>query len=302
LFQGWLVVKEGWERAHDGAQPGMAVPHRLSGFAGGDVEALVVEREGRIVLRGGGDERVEEGVVEIGGQLLELFGDTNGGDEGAVRSGVGKRRRSEGEIGLGVIESSVDQAFSGFWRDREMGGGFPVAEVIAEGRLPLQLCDAGIQAREIGAASALSDEPSAGLERAVDADEQSVVVVDPVESGGAEDPISNGFEIQLSHIGAEDLHAIAEPRREKVASAIDHIFGKIAGEDGAFRETLGEFSGEAAGAAAGVENGFVAAQLDAVENLEAPAELWIGDGVVGGGVPLFALVGEHGSMMRESPR
>src|SRR5262249_1091429 len=149
------------------------------------------------------------------------------------------------------------------------------------------------------AAAALSDEPAAGFERAENAGEKRVVVVNPMKGGGGEDTVGDSVELEVSHVSGKDLDAIAELRRQKISGGVDHILGEATGQDFAWREALGEFCGEAAGAAAGVENGFVAAQLDAFEDLESPAKLRIGNGVVSGGVPLFALVGEHGSMMRE---
>jgi len=178
-----------------------------------------------------------------------------------------------------------------------VGGGLPVAEVVAKRRLILKLRHAGVEPGQIRATAALCDEPATRLERAKEAGEKCVMIVNPVKRRGAEDAVGDGFQVEGGHVGGEDLDAIAELRSEEVASAADHVFGKIAGEDCALRQALSEFCREAAGAAAGVEHGFVAAKLDAVENFESPTELRIRDGMVGGGVPLFALVGEHVSMM-----
>ena len=271
------------------------------GFAGGDVEALVVEGEGRVVVGGGGDERVEEGFVQIGGKLLQLLGDANGGNKGAVGIGVGESGWCEGDVRFGVVEAGVEESFGSFRRDREMGRGFPVAEIIAEGRLLLKLGDAGIEPSQIRAAAALGDEPATGLECAEEASEKGFVIVNPVKRGGAEDTVGHGFEIEGSHIGGEDLYTFAKLRSEKVASAADHVFGEVAGKNGALRKALGKLGGESPSAAAGVEHGFITAKLDAFEDFESPTELRIGDGVIRGSVPLFALAGwvvdGHRSMM-----
>src|SRR5262249_40517671 len=129
--------------------------------------------------------------------------------------------------------------------------------------------------------------------------EERFVIVHPVKGSGAEDAVGNRAQVERGHIGLKDLYAIAEARREKFTSAANHVFRQVAGQNAAAGEALGQLGGQPAGAAAGVENGFLALQLDAVEDFEAPTELRVRDGVVGGGVPLLPLVGEHSSMMPE---
>src|SRR5262249_28101383 len=168
----------------------------------------------------------------------------------------------------------------------------PVHEKWSERTAALQFSDASIQAREIGTATALRQEPATRLECPEEAGEQAIVVVNPMEGGRAENPIGHGVQRERRHIGLKYLYARVELRFEIGTRSANHIFGKIAGENAAARQAFGELCRKSAGSAAGVENGFIALELHSFENLESPAELRIRNGVVGSGIPFFAIC-EH---------
>jgi hypothetical protein len=69
--------------------------------------------------------------------------------------------------------------------------------------------------------------------------------------------------------------------------------GAVEGDDAALWEELQQLGGEATGAAAGVEDGLVAAEVEAGEDFGAPADVRLGNAMIDGGVP-FDTVGTPG--------
>ena len=67
---------------------------------------------------------------------------------------------------------------------------------------------------------------------------------------------------------------------------MEHVLTEVNGEDAPTRNQGRKFDGETAGAAAGIENGLVAASVDALENTTAPTVLRVGESVITGGIPL----------------
>ena len=97
-------------------------------------------------------------------------------------------------------------------------------------------------------------------------------------------------DLELGEVGHQVVGAVAEG----LTGLLDHRLGGVDAEHPALREALEQLRRDASGAAAGVHHELVAGELEAVEHLEAPLVLRVGDAVVGLGVPL-AGPGVHGA-------
>jgi hypothetical protein len=140
-----------------------------------------------------------------------------------------------------------------------------------------RLCDVGHVAR----AAALGDELAARLQRGVEAGEQPLVVVDPVEGGGAQDRVDGLVELEVQQVDGERLDAVAEAP----PGLVDHRLRAVDRHHVAVRHPLQQQGGHPPGAAAGVEDPLVAAQVEPLQDVAAPRLLGRGDPVVRGGVP-----------------
>ena len=81
----------------------------------------------------------------------------------------------------------------------------------------------------------------------------------------------------------------------------DHVRRAVDGVDAAARESFEEVEGDGAGAAAGVEDGLVAAEAEVVDDGLRPAAHGRADALVDFGVPVGVLrFGAHGTRSDES--
>ncbi len=117
---------------------------------------------------------------------------------------------------------------------------------------------------DVALSPTLGDEPPAGRERSAQAREQPVVVGDPVEGGGREDRVDGLAELQLEQVADTQVSVRPEP----LAGGVDHR-GRLVDRDHApAREPLDQRLRDAPGAAAGVEHGLIAPQLEPFEHAE----------------------------------
>jgi hypothetical protein len=95
---------------------------------------------------------------------------------------------------------------------------------------------------------------------------QARVVAQPVERRRREDRVDvTTAEVELLEVLVDQLDAVAQAH----ARRREHLGGPVDADHPAVRQALDQRLGDAARAAAGVEHGLVAAQLQAVEHLAA---------------------------------
>ena len=112
--------------------------------------------------------------------------------------------------------------------------------------------------------------------------EQPLVVGDPVERGRGEDRVDGLAQVELEEVGAADVHV----RRQQRARLLHHRGRAVDRDHAAGGEPLVQQAGDAAGAAARVEHGLVAAEDEAVEHVGAHRGHRRRQALVGGGVPV----------------
>jgi len=112
------------------------------------------------------------------------------------------------------------------------------------------------------------------------------VIQNPVERGRADDAIEAVVKWECSQIGSDEGDAGTEIG-EVLAGVLYHVAGKVKADDSATRHAFGENSGKSSTATAGVENEFIAAQVELAENFLPPMKLRFGVAVIGHSIPLF---------------
>ena len=101
--------------------------------------------------------------------------------------------------------------------------------------------------------------------------EQRVVVGDPVERRGRQDRVDRPVDRQRrAEVGDDVLDPVAEAG-EPLARGLDHRRRPVERDDPAARQALGEQLGDAAAAAAGVEDPLVAVERQAIEHDRRPS-------------------------------
>ncbi len=143
---------------------------------------------------------------------------------------------------------------------------------------------AGLPAQDVDVAlsAALGDHASALAQRCSQASEQPLVVGDPVERGRREDRVDGLRQLELEQVGDADIHV----RTESLAGG-GHHRGRLVDRDHApARQPLDQRLGYTPRAAAGVEHGLIAAQLQALEHRQPKRLHRPGDTVVTAPVPL----------------
>ena len=106
---------------------------------------------------------------------------------------------------------------------------------------------------------------------------------------------------QLEQVGDDQRHPVVA--RELLTGDLDHLGGAVHADHAPIRESFQELLGDAAGAAAGVDDRLIRMRVETIQHLEAPLVLGLGDLIVGLGVPLAGTtVIERGhSPVRSSP-
>ena len=135
---------------------------------------------------------------------------------------------------------------------------------------------------DVPQAPALRDQPAPRTESPVHRSEQRVVVVDPVERRVREDDVRRFRDSHLDEVLAEHGGAVAE----SLTRMLGHRGGHVDRVDPATWYPVCEQRRDAAGAAAGIDHHLVAIEHEALELLERPVQLDVGDAVVAGGVPV----------------
>jgi len=149
------------------------------------------------------------------------------------------------------------------------------------------------QAIEIGAAAALRVQPTSRAQRFVQVAEQRSVVQHPVERRGAEDSVEAVAERKSDQVSSNEPDSLAKFWLKILPRVQHHVAGKIESDDAAARKIPQKEPGEFAGAATGVEDALVSAQVKFADHALAPLELRRGKAVVFGGVP-FARIWRRG--------
>jgi len=134
--------------------------------------------------------------------------------------------------------------------------------------------------------SALSFQPTSGMQEVMQVAEQSVMIANPVKRGSADDNVESTLEWQVQEIAGDQTQSPAEVVREMLSRGVEHVLRKIDCDDSTAWKGVQQFGGESSGSATCIENDFLTAKLEASENLLAPTDLRSGKAMVNGGVPL----------------
>ncbi len=167
------------------------------------------------------------------------------------------------EPGPDVDPAAAGEPLRGLLRAGEVPRPGPAGQRRRE-RLPLpHQLGRCLQRGDVAGAAALGDEAAAGHEQVEQPREQPLVVGDPVEGRGREDRVDRPVELKLQQIGDAQLGGVAQP----LARGLDHRRRAVDRHHLAARQALEQRGGHPSGAAAGVENTLVAAEVEPVEHL-----------------------------------
>jgi hypothetical protein len=110
-----------------------------------------------------------------------------------------------------------------------------------------------------------------------------------VEGSRAENSIDYFVKVQGSQVCLHEAQTVAGSRAQELAGGGEHVLRNVDGDHPPFGQPLHQLVRKPAGAAACVQDGFIALQLQPRKNLPAPLKLRIGKPMVGGGIPLAGL-------------
>ena len=144
------------------------------------------------------------------------------------------------------------------------------------------------KALQVSEPAALRMKPAAGFQKSREPFEERVVVVHPVERGGAEDDIGVQRHREVPQV--DRVQRDVGP--ELCARLPEHRLGQVEGRHFSARHTLHQVRSQPARAAPRIDDVLVAIQLQIRHHLEAPTKLRLGHLVVALGIPVD---GGHGT-------
>ena len=112
------------------------------------------------------------------------------------------------------------------------------------------------------------------------------MIEDPVEGRGADDPVEGILKRNVRKIGCDKLHSLVELRLQEFAGRSQHILRNVESDDPAFGQGLQQICGQTASAAARIEQRLVSTKLQSRQDFFPPTDLWSGQAMIFGGVPL----------------
>ena len=185
-----------------------------------------------------------------------------------VGAGVLGRDLDVGAPAACLGEPGCAQPRVGLLRRRRSSTARPAGQVLRVGRAAPTSASSAVKARDVALAAALRREAPARPQGRVQAREQRVVVGDPVEDRVREDASTGSRQLELGEVLVEDRRprSPAAPRAPSRPSPASRR-RRSRGPSGSARAA----SGDAARAAAGVEHGLVAAQVEALEDVAGPS-------------------------------
>ena len=135
---------------------------------------------------------------------------------------------------------------------------------------------------DVPGAATLGEEPAGGGHDRVEAIEQRLVVVDPVEGRVGEDDVDGLGKLELQQVLTQEGRAVPEllPRMGH------HRRGGVDSVHAAARHQFGDQRGDSPRARPGIEHDLIAVQVQPVQLLLSPGQLRSRDAVIGGGVPV----------------
>src|SRR5712692_4942674 len=256
-----------------------------SQFSCAEIESPIVEQERRIVERGLVSEVGDVLFAQVGRQALEVSAHDDRFHKFGVVSVIIEECRGCFEIGLDLDETSASQRIGGALRvlvePRRWEGGQEWRKLWRRS----ERCHASIQPGEVLASSALRLQPASRTERLKQATKQAVVIEDPVEGCGADDAVESTCKREVQQVSDDHLGSQAELRLQVFAGRSRHVLRNVQRDYTALGQRLEQIASQAASATAGVEDEFVASQLQSREDLFPPADLWLREAVVFGGIP-----------------
>ena len=106
-----------------------------------------------------------------------------------------------------------------------------------------------------------------------------------MEGCSADDAVEGSSEWKVKEIGSNHLSSLAELWFQVFAGGPRHVLRDIERDHATVGQSLEQIGGKAPCAGTGVENYFVASQLQAGKDLLAPANLWLRKAMIFGGIP-----------------
>ena len=162
----------------------------------------------------------------------------------------------------------------GSLRDTEQRAGISIAPPSAS------------QLSDIWATTTLRLQPATGTKRSIQVAKQPVMIEDPVEGRGADDPIKCVVKRNLREIGGHKLRSLSELRLQIFASGVAACSAKHQERRPGHRAGRAELGGQTSSAAAGIKQRLIATQLQTRQYFFPPADLRPGKPMVFRRVPL----------------
>ena len=204
-------------------------------------------------------DRHEFCALSLAGNLLEMAPQDDVTHEIAVMGCIIHPSGSSFYRSLDLVKSRLPQSLGRTFRVLKQPGLVKPCEVSGKLRCCSQRTSSLPHTRDIGSASALHFQPASGNKHIMQVAEQSIVIEDPVKSGGAHDDIDNSLERQVQKIAGNEIQAIAKMRRQVLARRTQHVLRQINRDDASFWQGLEQLGGEASGAATSIQHSFISA-------------------------------------------
>jgi hypothetical protein len=124
----------------------------------------------------------------------------------------------------------------------------------------MSVCTRPQETGEVLGATALGAQPGTRSMSTMQATKQAVVIEYPVKRRGAEDAVESLLKGHVQQVATDEFDATAEIRLEIGTGGAEHVLGKVESHDMSAGQSFQKIAGETAGAAAGIEDGFISAQ------------------------------------------
>jgi hypothetical protein len=181
-------------------------------------------------------------------------------------------------------EAGGEQAPLGLARAGVVPRRSPAEEVLGVGTTRENRLGVPAQHVDVALSPALRDELPARAQRGVQAREQAIVIGDPVKRRRRQDRVDRLLQLDLQQVSHAHVDA-----RQTLACGVDHRLRGVYGDRTPTRQALDQQLRDPPRAAAGVEHGLVAAQLQPLQHLASERLHRPGDAVIAAAVPFSRL-------------
>ena len=173
---------------------------------------------------------------------------------------IRKRGRGFFEARFDFFEAGAAQARSCGPGIREFPGVHISNEIFGVGLGGDECVHTPQETAQVLAATALGAQPSARSKSAMQAAKQAVVIEYPVKRSGAEDAVEFLLEGHVQEVATDEFDATAEIRVEIGTGGVKHVLREVKCYDMSPRQSFQKITCETAGAAAGIEDGFISTE------------------------------------------